>query len=558
MSKTKILSLCEYNYSNQKNWRCFMRLWTVGEMRAVEQEANERGVSYDQMIAQAGIGVAFWVDGVYGREDETCCAVGLVGGGHNGSDTLAALIELANLGWVAKAYLLKTLSKDDVWRQRAAEAQVEMVVMNEDGEFDALEEWLDDADVLLDGLVGTGFKLPMKPDLAKLLDKVLHFVEDLPVVAVDCPSGMDCETGMVADETLQADLTICIHAVKTGQLQLPAFRYLGELVQVDLNLPEDLSSYPKVLREVASYADMISLLPDRPDDAHKGMFGKAMIVAGSINYTGAAQLAALAACRMGTGLVRLAVPGALHMALAGSLPEVTWLVLPQEMGVIAAGAEDVLLKNLEDVDALLLGPGWGREDTTGEFLRKLLTGGEHIQRRGIGFVLDGDVAAEQDKRVELPPLVLDADGLRLLAKLLDWPRLLPPGTILTPHPGEMAALTGWTVEQVQANRMETAQHFAMLWKQVVVLKGAFTVIAAPDGRVTLIPAATAALAHAGTGDVLAGMIVGLRAQDLDAYDAAVAAAYFHAQAGVLAEQRVGGTASVLARDVLEALVTVMA
>jgi len=122
----------------------------------------------------------------------------------------------------------------------------------------------------------------------------------------------------------------------------------------------------------------------------------------------------------------------------------------------------------------------------------------------------------------------------------------------------MAALTGWTVEKVQEDRMETARHFAMLWNQVVVLKGAFTVIAAPDGRVMVIPVATAALAHAGTGDVLAGMVVGLRAQGLDAYDSAVAAAYFHAQAGWVAEQRIGGTAPVLARDVLEALVTVMA
>lgn len=535
-----------------------MRLWTVNEMRAVEQEANQRGVSYDQMIEQAGAGVAFWVDGVYGREDEVCYAVGLVGSGHNGSDTLAALIELASLGWVAKAYLLKDLPVDDVWRQRAAEAQIEMVAMEADKGFDALEEWLEDADVLLDGLAGTGFKPPIKPDLAKLLENVLHFTDGLPIVAVDCPSGMDCETGTVADETLHADLTVCIHAVKTGQLRLPAFRYLGQLVQVELKLPEDLSSYPNVVREVASYQDATWLLPDRPEDAHKGMFGKALIVAGSINYTGAAQLAALAACRVGTGLVRLAVPGALHTALAGSLPEVTWLVLPQEMGVIAAGAEDVLLKNLEDVDALLLGPGWGREDTTGEFLRQLLSGGDHIQRRTIGFVLSDDEALDQEKKVTLPPLVLDADGLRLLAKLPDWPRLLPQGTVLTPHPGEMAALTGWTVEKVQEDRMETARHFAMLWNQVVVLKGAFTVIAAPDGRVMVIPVATAALAHAGTGDVLAGMVVGLRAQGLDAYDSAVAAAYFHAQAGWVAEQRIGGTAPVLARDVLEALVTVMA
>ncbi len=532
-----------------------MRLWTVQEMRAVEEEAHANGISYDQMIEEAGQGVADTLDELYGNEEQVSCVVGLVGGGRNGSDTLSALIELAEKGWEARAYLLRDLPTDDVWKRRAADADIEMMVMAEDAGFEALEEWLEDADVLLDGLIGTGARLPLRDDVAQLLEKVFLLSEDVLIVAVDCPSGMDCETGEVSDVMLDAEMTICIHAVKAGQLKLPAFEYLGLLEVVPLTLPNNLTSVPKVDRRVATRFDAFCALPERPADSHKGMFGNALIAAGSIQYTGAAQLAALAAIRIGTGLVRLAVPGPLHLALASSIPEVTWLMLPHEMGVISAGAEEVLLKNFEGVDALLLGPGWGREETTGEFLRRLLSGGEHLQRRGIGFVAERETSHEA--KTVLPPLVIDADGLRLLAKLPNWSDLLPEGTILTPHPGEMAALTGWTVDQIQADRIEAALHFAALWKQVVVLKGAFTVVASPDGKITVIPVATAALAHPGTGDVLSGILVGLRAQGGEAYAVAVAGAWFHANAGVAAEKRFASPIPVAARDIINMLPEVL-
>jgi NAD(P)H-hydrate epimerase len=387
-------------------------------------------------------------------------------------------------------------------------------------------------------------------------------VAELPwppyVVAVDCPSGVDCDSGEAAPEVIPASVTVCMAAVKQGLLKFPAFELAGELRVVDIGLTEKLKLWKQIKHFVADDELVEDVLPARPADSHKGTFGTALIVAGSINYTGAALLAGRAAYRIGTGLVQMAVPGPVHAALAGHFPEATWILLPQEMGVIADSAADVLVKNLERATAVLIGPGLGAENTTGDFLENLLQGKHTIRKPGgrIGFVQNTESAAAE-KAAVLPPLLIDADGLRHLAKLKDWPTLLSAGTILTPHPGEMAALTGLDKDDIQKDRLGIALKYAAEWKHVVVLKGAFTIVAAPDGRSTTIPVATSALAHAGTGDVLAGLIAGLRAQGVEAYEAAVAGAWIHAEAGLYAAEKVGSEASVLAGDVLEAVADIM-
>jgi NAD(P)H-hydrate epimerase len=347
-------------------------------------------------------------------------------------------------------------------------------------------------------------------------------------------------------------------AIKQGLLKFPAFDLVGELLVADIGLAEDLPSWAKVRHHVADPEMIGAFLPARPDDAHKGTFGTALIAAGSVNYTGAALLAGKAAYRAGAGLVTLAVPAPLHGALAGQFPEATWIILPHEMGVVSASASDVLAKNLDRATALLVGPGFGLEDATREFMESLLKGGASARKSAgrLGLVREAG-SKEEQKTVALPPMVVDADGLKLLAKIDGWPKLLPADSVLTPHPGEMAVLTGLEKAVIQQDRLGTARKYAAQWGHVVVLKGAFTVIAASDGRTSVIPVATAALARAGTGDVLAGIIVGLRAQGVEAYEAAVAGAWIHAQAGIAAADRLGNTASVLAGDVLEAIPDVL-
>jgi NAD(P)H-hydrate epimerase len=327
---------------------------------------------------------------------------------------------------------------------------------------------------------------------------------------------------------------------------------------VDIGSLDDLKSWQMVKNEVGNEILAASLLPDRPTNAHKGTFGTVLVVAGSVNYTGAALLAGKAACRIGAGLVTLAVPAPLHTSLAGHFPEATWLLLPHEMGSISTAAAEVVSNNLERVSSLLIGPGLGLDDTTKDFIGNLLDSATlKTPHPRLGFVQPSG-SKDKQKPASLPPLVFDADGLKLLAKIPDWSKLLPATAILTPHPGEMSELTGLTIDKIQENRLEIAVKYAAEWGHVVVLKGAFTVVAAPDGRTTTIPVATPALAHAGTGDVLAGIIAGLRAQGLEAYEAAHLGAWVHAQSGLAAAVVLGSTAAVLAGDVLDSMIEVLA
>ena len=536
-----------------------MKLVTTAQMYAIEKEADAGGLSYDQMMENAGRGLAEIVLGLF-PDEEKVKVFGLVGPGNNGGDTLIALAQLAEAGWSSHAYLIKR--KKDALVKRLLEAGGEVSSASDDEGFENLEAGLSEADILLDGVLGTGVKLPLKNGIGDILAETISILADLDesplVVAVDCPSGVDCDTGETADETIPADITVTVAAVKQGLLIFPAFENIGELKVVDIGLPHDLASLKGLNIEVAEEQWVASLLPERPMNAHKGTFGTALIAAGSFNYTGAPLLAGLAAYRVGAGLVTLAVPAPLHSALAGQFPEATWILLPHEMGAVSENAAEVLVKNLERATALLVGPGFGTEDKTREFIEDLLTG-KSASKKGtshIGFVKSG--ADKKDEKINsLPPLVFDADGLKLLAKIKDWHSLLPAPAILTPHPGEMSVLTGLSVEEIQADRQDVAGKYAKEWGHVVVLKGAFTIIASPDGRMTIIPVATPALARAGTGDVLAGLIVGLRAQGVDAYEAALTGAWIHAQAGLYAADDMGTTASVLAGDVLDSVSDVL-
>ncbi|MBN1935203.1 MAG: NAD(P)H-hydrate dehydratase, partial [Anaerolineae bacterium] len=281
-------------------------------------------------------------------------------------------------------------------------------------------------------------------------------------------------------------------------------------------------------------------------DAHKGTFGKAMIAAGSVNYAGAAYLAGAAATRVGAGLVTLAIPQLLHPILAVKLVEATYLLLPHSTGVLNADAVDVLTEALPGYRALLIGPGLGQDKETVAFVHKLLGIQQTVKGR-IGFQHGIETAP---RPTALPPLVVDADGLNALAQVNRWWTYLPTNSVLTPHPGEMARLM--KTEAIPADRIAVASAKATEWGQIVVLKGAHTVIAAPDGRITVLPFANSGLATAGTGDVLAGCIVGLLAQGLATFDAAVCGTYLHGLAGHKVAQKLG-PAGMVAGDLLPEL-----
>lgn len=258
-----------------------------------------------------------------------------------------------------------------------------------------------------------------------------------------------------------------------------------------------------------------SLLPKRPKDANKGTFGKVLVVAGSENYPGAAYLCCAAAYRVGAGLVSLVTEEEVKIIVSRKIPEVTFLKYNE------------VFEKLTEVNALLLGPGLGQKEDKVIFIKKLL-------------------------KKKLPKTVIDGDGLNILSKIDKWWERLDGEVVLTPHPGEMSRLTGLSIDKVQSNRENIAKQFAKKWHQVLVLKGANTIIVSPSGEVVVSPFANPALATAGTGDVLAGSVAGFIAQGLKPFDAACVGVYVHGVAGEMLKEKFGN-AGMLASDLLPVL-----
>lgn len=547
-----------------------MFIVTTSQMQAVERAANAAGLSYEQMMENAGHAVAEVIAGQFDIAGVRVLV--LVGPGNNGGDGLVAARYLAQMGAVVAVYVWKRqIEGDKNWALLGATG-VEKILSSDHESQALLTHLLNESGVIVDALLGTGATRPIEGSLAELLDQTKAVVENRRgltegalveparpvandeigpvVVALDVPSGLNSDTGAVDPHTLPADLTVTLAAVKRGHILLPGLEVVGQLVVGDIGLGK--AHYPAdITIEMATSATVAALLPERPVSAHKGAFGTAMIVAGSMSYTGAAILAGQAALRSGVGMVAMAPPQLIHPILASRLAEAIYVPLPHTEGAIAPEASRLLYSRMAEADALLIGPGLTQSPPAIAFLKEFLSGKASAAPRAVGF-RRGGVETPVETANSLPPLVLDADALNILAGLQEWWRLLPPACILTPHPGEMARLTKSTVAEVQARRLEAATEMAVQWGQVVLLKGAYTVVAAPDGRVMVLPFANPALAKAGSGDVLAGTIIGLRAQGLEAFEAAVAGAYLHGLAGELARESLGATA-VIAGDLVSFL-----
>ncbi len=544
-----------------------MRILSVSEMRAVELTSDMTGHTYAQMMALAGQAVARAIlrrVSVRGRR-----VLVLVGPGNNGGDGLVAARLLCEAEAHVTVYLARERdpAEDAVFRQVCEHGDARVLTAEADCGLETLRHLTAQTHVIIDALLGTGATPPLRGTLAQIIESVqatltatrrstlssLNGVPKLPparpyIVAVDGPSGLDFDTGEIAARALKAHLTVTFAAPKWGHLRFPGAGYVGELTVADIGIPENID-IPGDGPEMATMEDARAWLPPRPLDAHKGTFGKAMIVAGSVNYPGAAGLAAQAATRSGAGLTTLAAPGLIQPALIALSPETTHIPLPHSMGMLDAQAATLLLEKIKGYTALLVGPGLNRNAETLAFMRRLL--GLNSRKRNPGFIPLSD-SEETASPPALSALVIDADGLNLLSEIEGWPQYLPEGTVLTPHPGEMARLVGESAEADAMPRWKLAREKAREWGQVVLLKSAFSVVAAPDGRAMILPFANPGLSSAGTGDVLAGVIVALRAQGLGAFEAAVAGAYVHGLAGEVARQSLG-VVGMTASDVLSAL-----
>ncbi len=507
-----------------------MKIVTAGQMREIEDRAEACGVSKGALMENAGLAVADYLRGHVRNLVGMTVAI-LVGPGNNGGDGLVAARRLD--AWGARVTVC--LFRDNPAHRGKVEflrsKRVTIIQLDDDDGLTHLRESLESAQIVLDAVLGTGRSRPITGTAGQALDMLreARSMNGRPyLLALDVPSGLDADTGNVDPKTAQCDETLMLGNPKTGVYQFPGAEYTGRVEVLDIGIPNGLDSDLSIELMTDDWAR--SALPNRPISGHKGTFGKAMIVGGSANYVGAPYLAGAAAGRAGAGLVTLALPRSLQMAVAAKAVEPTYLPLPEEShGTPTSDAAGIILAQAGGYQALLIGPGIGRADSTGVMVRRLLLEGE-----------------------ELPPFVVDADGLNVLAESGCWWGELQQKGILTPHPGEMARLTGRSTADIQKHRVEVAVESAVRWGMIVVLKGAFTVVAYPDGRSKISPFANAAMATAGTGDVLAGTIAGLLAQGVEAGDASALGVYVHGLAG----QRVAaefGEAGMLASDLLPEL-----
>ena len=506
-----------------------MKLVTVEQMRALEAAAVEAGASEAELMERAGLAIAqeTWINmgAVEGRT-----AIVLVGPGKNGGDGLLTAISLKEWGADSAVYLVGDRPDDDPLLQRAVEAGVETLRAADDPGCDQLVEAMRGSQGIVDALLGTGLNRPIDGPIKDVLDRLAEARADRTLrphlVAIDVPSGVNPDTGAADPAAVRADTTVALGFAKVGLFAMPARAIAGNIAEVEIGLTEDAGD--GLPYEQIRMRDLQPLMPFRSDDAHKGSFGTAVVAAGSKFYPGAARLASEAALRAGAGLIVLAAPESIQPMFAALSPEVTHHPLPAA-GAAAAAA---LLDALAGREALLIGPGLTDSADTVEF---------------VSGVLDGLDALEG-----LSAAVFDADALNALAQIPGWHERLALPRVLTPHPGEMARLLGVSVEEVQSDRLRHATEYAQRTGSVVVLKGAGTIIAHPDGRARLSEFASAVLATAGTGDVLAGFIVSLIAQGMAPFDAAAAAVYMHTESGRALESAMG-LSTAIAQDLLRAL-----
>jgi hydroxyethylthiazole kinase-like uncharacterized protein yjeF len=505
-----------------------MKLVTSEGMRAIDRECIDRqGIPGLRLMENAGTGTARFIQGEIGLERDRSVVI-VCGKGNNGGDGFVIARELAAAGARVSVYLAGRC--DDV----AGDARTNLdrygresvTELSEGRSVGLLVEEMAKCDLVIDAVFGTGFR-GVPRGLSGTVIGQMNLC-GRPILAVDVPSGLDATTGAAEGECVRASWTCTMGLPKRGFFVEPGRSLVGRLHVVDIGVPQKALDAMQIRDNVLTAPEAAVLLPPRPPDAHKGMFGRILVVAGSVGYTGAAALASEAALRSGAGLVTLATPSSLNDILEVKLTEVITKPLPETGArTIARSATPLVLDALGAADALAIGPGLSRDGETQAFVQDVVS----------------EVAV---------PCVVDADGLNALTPAHIARRRGEAPLVVTPHPGEAARLLGLPVEEIQARRDETARAAAADLRATVVLKGAGTVIADPSGEAYLNPTGGSGLATGGTGDVLTGAIAALLARGMDGLHAGALGAYVHGLAGDLAAAE-RGSIGMIAGDVLDAL-----
>lgn len=528
---------------------------TPAQMRAAEQRTIDSGHPESSLMQAAAESIAVWIDGQFhAHGDETRTAIGLVGPGKNGGDTLVALALLADLGWTSIARAVE--------RTEAGDLPVDPVLLSSVEVVDEItSESAEGTVVVLDGIYGLGGRADLSPAAVAAVSEVASLREatGAVVIAIDVPSGIDSETGAASEHAMRADATLAIGALKVGLLSEPAATLANEVVLVDIGLEFDASD---AVVEIIEPASVARSLPPRFATAGKHDYGGLLVVGGAPAYFGAPRLSAEAGLLVGTGLVGAAVPRMIVSTIAVQVPELVFLPLSDSDARRSTEAiSEAITGEHARFTAMVIGPGLGQDEAATALLDHLFGQVTARKTASIGFGAIDSTSSEEttdgSPALTSVPLVIDADALNWLAGKEDrWSYIANTTSVLTPHAGEMARLLDISVDDVKADRIGTAVRAAQESGQVVVLKGGYTVVAGPDGELALAQRATPELATPGAGDVLAGLIGGLLAQGMQPFAAACAAIWIGGESGRQARHG-KSSRSVLARDLLAGIGSVL-
>ncbi len=485
-----------------------MRIVTNEEMKKIDGWAIKKlGIPGIVLMENAGRGCVNILEEYFNPENLKVLVI--CGTGNNGGDGFVIGRHLQNRNAIVKIILVgraNQLKGDALLNYRLAkESKIEI---HQAVSIDSVRKLCNTFNpaVLVDALFGTGFKGAPKGIYHSMIEIINNL--DAFIFSVDIPSGINGDDGQFEKTCVIADATATMCLPKRGNFLYPGREFCGDLYVVDIGVPYNLidQGFPRIVE----FEDVSRLLPFRPPDGNKGTFGNILIVAGARGFSGAAAMAAISALKVGGGLVRLAAPKGIIDALESKLLEVVKIPLPQtDEETISPDATPILLQHLEKTDVVLVGPGITTHPETVTFLFKFLP---HVS----------------------VPVIIDADAINIIAQNKKFIRKIRAPFILTPHPGELSRLTKQTPQEINLKRVDLTQQLAKEYGGVLILKGAPTIIASPEGEVYVNPTGNSGLASAGSGDVLVGMISGFLAQHLSPSEAATVAVFLHGLCAELA------------------------
>lgn len=507
----------------------FLPVVTAEEMRELDRLTIEtHGIPSHVLMERAGAAVVEALLDSFPHARKTPVLV-FAGKGNNGGDGFVVARLLKKKGVRCEVVLTakKTEVQGDALRNLNAFVGLRgrVTEITEPTHLDLVQDKLNRCGLIVDALLGTGLNVPVRGLMAALVD--LINTSGVPVVAVDIPSGLDANSGQVLGTAVQTELTVTFGFPKLGQILYPGASTIGQLAVADIGIAPAAVTAVRPQTMLLTTTAVGALVQTRPPEAHKGDFGHLLVLAGARGKSGAALLCSGAALRAGTGLVTLAGPSGLNGIFSSALLEAMTIPLPERPDGSLSFDETAVTEALKGKTAVAFGPGVSVSADTIGLMRWLLTQSDY-------------------------PLVIDADGLNCLATDPGVLRNARVPVVLTPHPGEMARLINSSNADVQARRLEVARTFATQYSCYLILKGARTLIAAPDGRVWINPTGNPGMASGGMGDVLTGILGGLLAQGYPPEEACALGVFLHGYAADLAAEE-KGEAGILARDVIERL-----